>query len=674
MTLDGRITSWNESAARVFGFSASDAVGRPITIITPAEKLAEQREVVAGLGRGKSILHFETTRQRKNGERVDVSLTVSPIKDRDGRIVGASKILRDISGEKFARSQREELLNAERTARAEAEKALSMLRRLQMVTDIALPQLTLEELMTALLNRLRSALDADAAAILLVEPDGQHLSPTSSVGLREELRGGAEIKIPIGQGISGTIALSPEGLIFDDLSRVETLTPFLRQQLSSLLGAPLKVEGRVIGVIHAGTKQPRKFTADDLNLIHLVADRAASAIERTRLHETQRLAREAAEAASQAKDEFLAMLGHELRNPLHAITLAVRLLENCGTTTQARARAHGIIARQAEHVARLIDDLLDVSRVTSGTILLVRHPINLADCLSDCIAALRETRQLDHHTLQIESEPAWVDGDSDRLVQIVTNLLSNAIKYTPSGGKILINVHAEGEDAVLRVEDNGIGIPAAFLPRVFDLFTRGEVGLDLAPSGLGVGLTLVRRLVELHGGRVEAFSDGVNHGSTFIVRLPRMAVVTATAVKDADGGIEAHVRRRILVVEDNPDARESLRDLLQLSGHEVYEAADGQAAVRAALALRPEVALIDIGLPGFDGHEVARRIRASAVCDETVLIALTGYAQVEDRRQAENAGFQHHLVKPVDLNKLTQLIATLPTATMQTAGCSRAPA
>ena len=661
MTLDGHITSWNESAARIFGFSAEEVMGKPITVITPAEKLAEQREVVAGLGRGESVRHFETVRKRKNGERIDVSLTVSPIMDKGGHIVGASKIVRDISGEKLARRQRADLLNSEQSARAQAEKTLSMLRRLQMVTDIALPQLTLQQLMTALLNRLRSALDADAAAILLVEPDGQHLSPTSSVGLREELRGGAEVKIPIGQGIAGAIAVSPKGLIFNDLSHVAAITPFLRKQLSSLLGAPLKVEGRVIGVIQAGTKQPRKFTADDLNLIHLVADRAASAIERTRLHETQRLARAAAEAASQAKDEFLAMLGHELRNPLHAIVLAVRLLENRGTTADSSARARTIIARQAEHVARLIDDLLDVSRVTSGRIGLVRRPINLADCLSDCVAALRETRQLDNHTLQIESEPAWIDGDSDRLIQIVTNLLSNAIKYTPRSGKILISAYPEGENAVLRVEDNGIGIPAAFLPRVFDLFARG-VSLDRAPGGLRIGLTLVRRLVELHGGRVEALSDGLNHGSTFIVRLPRMAVPKAAVARGADDANETRVRRRILIVEDNADARESLRGLLELSGHDVYEAADGQAAVRAALALRPEVALIDIGLPGIDRHGVARRIRTNAICNETVLIALTGYAQREDRQRSENAGFQHHLVKPVNLNQLTQLIATLPTA------------
>jgi two-component system, sensor histidine kinase len=659
ITLDGHITSWNESAARIFGFPANEVEGKHITVITPVDRLTEQQEIIARLGRGDSVKHLETIRKKKSGERIDVSLTVSPIKDKDGRIVGASQIVHDISREKQARRQREELLKSEQTARTEAEKALSMLRQLQMVTEIALGEMTLPQLMTALLNRLCAALEADAAAILLVEPDGKYLSPTSSVGLRQKPLRGAEVKIPIGRGIAGTIAVSPHGLIFDDLSQVQSIRPFLRNQLSSLIGTPLRVEGRVIGVIYAGTKQSRKFTADDLNLIQLVAERAASAIERTRLHETERLAREAAEAANQAKDEFLAMLGHELRNPLHAIVLAVQLLEDRGISPDGAARARTIIARQANHVARLIDDLLDVSRVTSGRIGLVRRSVNLADSLSECVSTLRETHQLDHHTLQMVVEPVWVDGDSDRLIQIISNLLGNAIKYTHRGGKIQVSVHPEDAEAVLRVEDNGIGIPAAFQPRVFDLFTRG-VSPDRSPGGLGVGLTLVRSLVELHGGRVEVFSDGLNHGTTFVVRLPQILRPAAAASDETSNAIQAEARRRILIVEDNPDAREGLRGLLELSGHDVFEAADGCAAVKAARALRPEVALIDIGLPGIDGNEVARQIRSSAVCDDTVLIALTGYSQREDRQQTENAGFQHYLVKPVDLNQLAQLISSLP--------------
>jgi PAS domain S-box-containing protein len=665
MTLDGYITAWNDSAARIFGFSALEAVGKPLTIITPDEKLAEQRQVVAGLALGESVRNFETIGKRKDGTLIDVSLTVSPIKDRDRQIVGASKIVRDISGEKLARQQREELLNAERAARAEAEKALAMLRQLQMVTDIALPQSSAQRLMSALLERLRFALDVDAAAILLLEPDGQHLSSASSLGFRAELGSGRPVRIALGQGVAGRIAVSANGLTFDDLSRVERFNSFLPEQLSSMLGAPLKVGERVIGVIQAGTRQSRKFSVDDLNLMRLVADRAASAIERTRLHEMQRAAAEAAEAASRAKDEFLAMLGHELRNPLNAIVLASRLLECPGARAETIAKAGAIIARQAEHVSHLTDDLLEVSRVTSGRIVLIPQSTNLADLVSDCIDAFRQTGQLDAHQLHIELEPTWVDADVDRLTQIVTNLLSNAIKYTPAGGRIEVSVASEGEEVVLRVRDNGVGIVADLLPHVFDLFIRGNAGLDRAPNGLGVGLTLVKRLVELHGGRVEALSDGLHRGTIVTVRLARITAPTVT-VHAAPAENVAGPRRRILIVEDNHDTREALRALLQLSGYEVFEAADGSAGVSAALALRPDVALIDIGLPGFNGYEVAQRILSSDAYKGMVLVALSGYAQKEDRQRAESAGFKHYLLKPVEPDKLFRLLARLPISAVVT--------
>jgi signal transduction histidine kinase len=330
------------------------------------------------------------------------------------------------------------------------------------------------------------------------------------------LRGGAEVTIPLGHGIAGKIAVSGDGLIFDDVSRAEAITSFLRQQLSSLVGVPLKADGRVIGVIHAGTRQPRKFVREDLDLIRLVGDRAASAIERARLLENQRLGREAAEASNRAKDEFLAMLGHELRNPLHAILLAVRLLETRVTADKGSERAWAIIARQAAHVTRLVDDLLDVARVTSGRIVLVCRPVNFAERISECIGALRETGQLDRHTVQIEAEPVWIYADPDRIIQIVTNLLGNALKYTASGGNIRINLKAENQRAVLRIEDDGTGIASAFLPHIFDLFARGQGVLERAPAGLGVGLTLVKSLVELHRGTVEAASGGRHKGSTFV--------------------------------------------------------------------------------------------------------------------------------------------------------------
>ena len=483
-------------------------------------------------------------------------------------------------------------------------------------------------------HRLCSALDTDAAAILLVGSDGQYLTPASSVGLSEWQHKNANLRIPLGRGIAGKIAVSDEGLIFDDLSTAESITPVLPMQVKSLLGAPLRVDGRVIGVINAATRDFRNFTTDDLHLIRLVAEHAAFAIQRTRLHESQRAAREAAEAANRAKDEFLAMLGHELRNPLQAISLAVKLLENRQSGESSAAKAHNIIVRQVEHLTRLVDDLLDVSRVTTGKIILDRRPVNLGDCVSLCITALRETRQLEERELRTEIEPIWVDGDVDRLTQIVTNLLNNALKYTDQGATIEVSVRADGKDAVIRIKDNGIGIPTDLLPRIFEMFARGDVGLARFPGGLGIGLTLVRRLAELHGGSTSA-ERRTRTRSTFVVRLPGIVAPVISENEASGESTKAGAPRRILIVEDNPDARESLRELLQLRQHEVYEAADGPSGMETALRVRPDLALIDIGIPGFDGYELARRMRSKFADSAITIIAMTGYTQSTDETRTK---------------------------------------
>lgn len=379
--------------------------------------------------------------------------------------------------------------------------------------------------------------------------------------------------------------------------------------------------------------------------------------ERENFLRHEQAARQSAQAENRAKDEFLAMLGHELRNPLNAISLAARLLEN--NKPSEFTKAQRIIVRQATHVSRLVEDLLDVARVTTGRIVLVRQPTDLAECASNCLAALGETRQLEHHEIDTNIESIWVDGDSDRLEQIVANLLRNSVKYTPAGGRILISVQAQGEEAVLRVEDNGIGISADLLPRVFDLFAQGEVGLDRSRGGLGIGLTLVRRLVELHGGEVKAFSAGLDLGSTFIVHLPRIAAPVLGQPHSTKEATDNAAPRRILIVEDNADARESLRVTLELFGHQVYEACDGPTGMAQAAAIRPDLALIDLGLPGVDGFEVAKGIRSLPAGHEIVLIALTGYAQQEYHERAKKAGFNGYLIKPVDPHHLARFVATL---------------
>jgi CheY-like chemotaxis protein len=290
-----------------------------------------------------------------------------------------------------------------------------------------------------------------------------------------------------------------------------------------------------------------------------------------------------------------------------------------------------------------------------GKIVLARRPVDLADTVERCVALLACAGRLQQHRLEVRVEPVWVDGDPVRLEQIVLNLLGNALKYTPAGGTVRVAAAAEGESAVLRVADTGIGIAAELLPRIFDLFTQGDRGLERSQSGLGIGLTLVKRLVEQHGGSVEARSAGAGHGAEFTVRLRRIeAAAGGEAVAVAPGA--PRVPRRVLVVEDHADAREALRMMLEVAGHEVYEAEAGVTGVDAALRVRPDVAIVDIGLPGMDGYAVARRLRADADWPMR-LIALSGYGQAEDRQRSADAGFDAHIVKPVDPDVLLRLIA-----------------
>jgi signal transduction histidine kinase/CheY-like chemotaxis protein len=379
--------------------------------------------------------------------------------------------------------------------------------------------------------------------------------------------------------------------------------------------------------------------------------------ERAGLLASAQAARAEAETANQAKDEFLAMLGHELRNPLGAIASALALLRAPGRTEEMAERGRAVIGRQVQHLSRLVDDLLDVSRLTTGKVLLARRPLDLADLLTNAANGWRSSGRFDRHAVSVEAAPAWVDADETRMEQVLSNLVGNALKYTPAGGRVTIRVAADGDAAILEVADTGAGIQTGLIDKVFDLFVQGERTLDRAEGGLGIGLTLVKLLVRMHGGTVTARSDGPGKGSVFTVRLPRVAAPAAPTAPASPPAERERVRRRILLVEDNADAREMLRVGLALRGHEVHEAADGKTAVELAAEIRPDVALIDIGLPGFDGYEVARRIRATETGKSMFLVAMTGYGQAEDRRQAQDAGFDAHATKPVLPEQLGQLIA-----------------
>ena len=361
-------------------------------------------------------------------------------------------------------------------------------------------------------------------------------------------------------------------------------------------------------------------------------------------------------AANQAKDEFLAMLGHELRNPLGTLTNAVAVLERLqGDETMRHVVA--IIGRQTGHLGRLVDDLLDVARATSGKIELQRRPVELHALARRCIDALAQAGRTERHTVVLEGEPVHVDGDPARLEQVLNNLVDNALKYTPPSGRVTISTERAGATGVLRVRDTGQGIRTDLLARVFDLFVQEPQSLDRSRGGLGLGLALVKRLVELHGGSVAVWSAGPGQGSEFTVRLPAVAAPVAAAAGSEDGTRPGPVRsRRVLVVEDNPDARQSLRMLLEMAGHEVQTSEDGPSGLAKLYAFHPDVALIDLGLPGLDGYALAREVRGRPETRAIRLVAVTGYGQAEDRRRALAAGFDLHVTKPVDMSMLEEML------------------
>ena len=496
---------------------------------------------------------------------------------------------------------------------------------------------------------------SDSASILLRDPQSEVMVPRHRVGAW--WRDFDTLRIRPNRGLGGLAMAALRPMRTDDYGTDPRIDPEFRKfaaevNTMALMVVPILVGAEAAGLLYIGNRTPRPFTNEDETICVRLAEQAAVAIQNARLFGRQELARAEAESANRTKDEFLAMLGHELRNPLGAISSAAHVLSRTAAGNSATTRASEIIGRQVQHLARIVDDLLDVSRVVAGKVALRLQPVDLGE-VARRVATLGGGPAGARHVIYVDAAPTWVSADPTRLEQVLTNLVANAVKYTPAGGEITVTVAREGNQAVLRVRDTGMGIRPELLPRVFDLFVQADRSLERSSGGLGIGLTLVRQLVQLHGGSVEAASAGPGRGSTFTVRLPILA-----ALPVPDGGAQPAVGgppQRVLVVEDNDDAREMLRNLLSLLGHEVHEACDGAAGIEEARRVRPDAALIDIGLPGIDGYEVARRIRADV--PGARLVAVTGYGQPEDRERALAAGFDVHLVKPVDPDQLQRLLA-----------------
>jgi len=536
-----------------------------------------------------------------------------------------------------------------------------VVRRLEAVTDTALARLPLDELLNELLVRVRSILRADTAAILLL--NGGDLVARVAKGLEEEVAAG--VRIPLGRGFAGRVAAEKRPIFIADVDHAQVLNPILRQKgIRSLLGVPILFEGSVIGVLHVGTLQPRQFDRQDAQLLQIVADRIGLGIEYARLY------REAQET-SRLKDEFLATVSHELRTPLTPILAWVSQLRRRRLDPARTARALEAIERSARAQARLVDDLLEVSRIIGGKLRLDIRPMRLASAIEAAIEAMRPAAAAKNIRVVTSLDPRieLIWGDPERLQQVVWNLVSNAIKFTPEGGRVDVRLECVDSHLELTVRDTGRGIAPEFLPYLFERFRQADPSSTRALGGLGLGLAIVRHLVELHGGTVEAESAGEGMGTTLRVRMPfRVAPHGASgperthevAAETPAGGEFAPLGGlRVLVVDDEPDTCDVLEAVLREAGAEVRTCRSAAAALAEIETWWPDVLLSDIGMPGEDGYALIRSIRVQEAQHGRAIaaVALTAYARLEDRRKALSAGFQMHVPKPIDGDELIAVVA-----------------
>jgi PAS domain S-box-containing protein len=662
----------NRKFCQMLGYSEHELLRLTFLDVThPDDREVSAVQVSAGFAGELAESHLEKRYMRKDGEIIWALVNWAIIPDAEGRPLHTVASVQDITARKRAEAEREAALARAEAARADAEYAAERIRRLQSVTDSALAPLALDDLLREMLGHIRKLLDADAAAILLLADDGQSLVVRATIGTEDEAMG---LSIPVGQGVSGSIAASRAPLVVEDLSAVEVVNPFLRRYARSLIGAPLIVESRLIGVIHADTAQTRRFTVDDVRMLQLAADRIALAIEQARLYEVERRARRQAEEANRSKDEFLAVVSHELRTPLNAILGYATLLRRGGLDARKVEQAAEVIERSGKAQAQLIDNLLDTASIISGELRLDVGPMDLVTVIAEEVQTIQPAANAKGISVQtdLSKEVGQITGDYARLRQVVWNLLSNAVKFTRQGGLVEVRLERIDPHICITVSDTGAGIRSDFLPYVFDRFRQADASSVREHGGAGLGLSLVKHLVELHGGTIDVASEGEGRGTTFKILLPVRAIATPVgeagtapiAVKDTEqAAMIAGVRA--LVVEDEDDARELIKVALSQYGAKVIAASSAAEAymmiTTAPPRERPDVMVIDIGMPIENGYDLVRRLRAweRELGLHTPALALTAYGRVEDRVRALNAGFQMHVTKPVEHAELAAAIASL---------------
>jgi PAS domain S-box-containing protein len=640
-SLDAVVTDWNAGAERLFGFTPDEAIGRPaFETFVPPDRKQELLDVLDRVQRGERIEHFETVRQHKDGRRLNISIGVSPIQDVGGELLGISAIDRDISDRKRLEQSLRFLANGSKSLASLVDYRST----LQKVARLAVPDFA--DWCAVDLSGTNGKLER--VAVAHVDPDRVQLAteiherypptPGATRGtMRVMLTGEPELIPDIDESLLRESARDEAHLrLLKDLN------------LRSYMCLALKTKQKTLGAItFVFAESGRRYGEDDLAMAQDFAHRATVAIENARLYHELR-------EADRRKDEFLAMLAHELRNPLMPIQTGLDVL---AMELSEPHDALQVMKQQVEHLIRLVDDLLDVSRIMRGRIELRTQPVSVQTVVRQSVNAVKSNFESRSQQLvvQMHEQELWLKADAVRLVQVLENLLTNASKYTDPGGRIELSVEAGDGQVAIRVRDNGSGLDPDILPKVFELFSQSPRTLDRSQGGLGIGLTLVRNLVNMHHGSVTAESPGIGQGSTFTVTLP-VSEPTSAPSPPVPAPSEQSGSCRILVVDDNAGAARMLALLLsRLAAHQVTTAHDGEAALSIIEQFRPEMILLDIGLPGMNGYEVAHAIRQDERFQHTLLVALTGYGQLEDRRRSKDAGFDEHLVKPPTLEDIKKL-------------------
>jgi PAS domain S-box-containing protein len=658
-----RVT-WSDRVYELHGVSPGTFSGRvaDFSALIHADDRAGVLESIACALGGHAPYEVEYRVALDGGATRWLATRAHVVRDESGRAVR-------VVGATYDVTSRVELLAAERAARGAAEAAKRRLELLTSAGALLSRSLQPEQTLAAIASSVVPGI-ADWCRVDLLDEHGVLQRALTHHADPEKTRQGTELvqrlrAAPFAVGsMAWAVATGQSHLVnfnapaaFDAVRDRDLLTFAEAIGMHAYFVVPLIARGRTLGSLAAlQAESGRVFSDDDCAMIVELAQRAALALNNARLYADAEKALRAAEEANRAKDDFLAMLGHELRNPLAPIALALHLMEQRDPAGSANERQ--VIARQVAHLSRLVDDLLDVARITQGKVELRREQLDLASVIARALELTQpayEGRALPI-AVSVPPTPVYVWGDAVRLAQVVCNLLTNAAKFTPGDRRVALVMSAVDGQAEIRVEDDGAGIAGELLPHLFDLFVQGEQRIDRGAGGLGLGLSIVKTLVQMHGGTVRAHSEGPDRGSVFVVRLPIASGIATPEEPKATMEPSAPRKGRLLVVDDNTDAAEMLIVLLRAVGYEAQGAADGHAAIESLASFTPDAAILDIGLPVMDGYELARRLRDDPRVPGIALIALTGYGRERDRERALSAGFDEHLVKPVEPAQLLDIL------------------